>query len=303
MFTRLCDLSTTATQSLRDYVLPYVPCKPYKEHRWIGVTRVKRPSVRRSRKICWTNRKDVSQYIGQRFGRMKALKRLPNDSQGKVMMLCRCQCGTKKPARLCELKDGSVQSCGCLQKEGRIAHSERRFDRLAKGRVFECYMAWKHYDSPWPMLTLPSGRLVRMPAKVVRTGYFRWINEHNKARSAVASLAKELKRFDEEILDLELTTYKTYEQNRRLHTMQSGVLPGDYLHDMYNPRTKQATKAHLSAVKDPTSLNYALKLLDNRYPPGHIVDRFRDMVQRTWMHRWKCSRRRVKLMKGMEVSL
>ena len=53
---------------------------------------------------------------GQRFNRLTVIKRAKNQN-GKTMWLCKCDCGTEKVVRADSLKDGSIQSCGCLSKE------------------------------------------------------------------------------------------------------------------------------------------------------------------------------------------
>lgn len=54
---------------------------------------------------------------GMRFGRLTVIERMKNNKSGKVMWLCRCDCGNIKPIRGCDLKRGNTKSCGCLQKE------------------------------------------------------------------------------------------------------------------------------------------------------------------------------------------
>lgn len=59
------------------------------------------------------NFKDLT---GQRFGRLLVLKR--TDKKGQcVYWLCECDCGNLTEVRSNLLRNGSIQSCGCLQKE------------------------------------------------------------------------------------------------------------------------------------------------------------------------------------------
>jgi hypothetical protein len=53
----------------------------------------------------------------QKFGRLEVLKRVENNKQNKPQWLCQCNCGNKSIVSGGNLKNGSVRSCGCLQKE------------------------------------------------------------------------------------------------------------------------------------------------------------------------------------------
>ena len=53
---------------------------------------------------------------GQRFGRWVVLKYAYRDG-GKVIWLCRCDCGTEKEVMGRSRRSGMSQSCGCLQRE------------------------------------------------------------------------------------------------------------------------------------------------------------------------------------------
>lgn len=49
---------------------------------------------------------------GEKFGRMTIIRRVD-----KLLVRCRCDCGTKKVVRALSLKYGHINSCGCLRKE------------------------------------------------------------------------------------------------------------------------------------------------------------------------------------------
>lgn len=49
---------------------------------------------------------------GKKFGRMTIIQRVD-----KVLVQCRCDCGTEKVVRALSLKYGHISSCGCLRKE------------------------------------------------------------------------------------------------------------------------------------------------------------------------------------------
>lgn len=53
---------------------------------------------------------------GLTFGRLTVIKRAEN-IRGRTAWLCRCECGNMKTVLTKYLKNGSVQSCGCLRKE------------------------------------------------------------------------------------------------------------------------------------------------------------------------------------------
>jgi len=57
---------------------------------------------------------------GQRFGRLVVLEEAGRSKSGKVMWLCRCDCGNETVTVTGSLKNGETKSCGCLQKEKAI---------------------------------------------------------------------------------------------------------------------------------------------------------------------------------------
>ena len=70
----------------------------------------------------------VRDLTGQRFGRLTVIERTEDivytSGQKKVAWLCKCDCGNKKIVKSSCLKEGTVQSCGCYNKE---CSSKRRF--------------------------------------------------------------------------------------------------------------------------------------------------------------------------------
>ena len=80
--------------------------------------------------------------LGQRFGRLIAQKRLPSDSNKKVLWECLCDCGKMTVTGAALLRNGKTQSCGCLQREMTSAASIRHGDASrAKGEAPE-YRSW-----------------------------------------------------------------------------------------------------------------------------------------------------------------
>ena len=58
--------------------------------------------------------------IGQRFGRLVVVERLPNyvtKTGQEAVWKCQCDCGAFISARAGQLRGGHVRSCGCLQRE------------------------------------------------------------------------------------------------------------------------------------------------------------------------------------------
>lgn len=58
---------------------------------------------------------------GMRFGRLTVYERTSDyvtpKGQHSIRWLCICDCGKEKIAKSCDLKKGSVKSCGCLKKD------------------------------------------------------------------------------------------------------------------------------------------------------------------------------------------
>jgi len=62
--------------------------------------------------------------IGQKFGRLKVLKRVENNKWGHICWLCQCDCSDKKKIIVSSnnLRRDHTKSCGCLQKEKVTKH-------------------------------------------------------------------------------------------------------------------------------------------------------------------------------------
>lgn len=67
---------------------------------------------------------------GERFGKLLVLEKV-NNVNGRTAWLCKCDCGNEKIATTQLLRRGSVQSCGCLNKE---LSSKRKFKDLSGKR-------------------------------------------------------------------------------------------------------------------------------------------------------------------------
>jgi hypothetical protein len=71
---------------------------------------------------------------GNRYGRLVAISRAPNMGR-RTMWLCACDCGERFVANSTSLQQGLTRSCGCLQRETRLAakvkdETGRRYGRL-----------------------------------------------------------------------------------------------------------------------------------------------------------------------------
>lgn len=62
----------------------------------------------------------MGRYIdltGETFGRLRVLGREGINKHGQLTWACECECGNRKVTLGMLLRNGQVQSCGCLQKE------------------------------------------------------------------------------------------------------------------------------------------------------------------------------------------
>ena len=79
--------------------------------------------------------------IGQQYGRWTILAHAPRKGAKRFLFLCRCACGTERVCQGSALRNGSSQSCGCLQRE----LTSRRFTthgHTARGNSSREYQAW-----------------------------------------------------------------------------------------------------------------------------------------------------------------
>ena len=55
----------------------------------------------------------VKDITGEKFGKLKVLRRVENNRRGDAMWLCQCECGNTKIVRGYNLRSGHTKSCGC----------------------------------------------------------------------------------------------------------------------------------------------------------------------------------------------
>lgn len=79
---------------------------------------------------------------GKRFGRLKVLYKTGETKYGKALWRCKCDCGNYKDTISMSLKNGDVQSCGCLQKETRQSNAlkiKHKKHGMADSRLYRIY--------------------------------------------------------------------------------------------------------------------------------------------------------------------
>lgn len=64
--------------------------------------------------------------IGKRFGILSVVEEFPTRKSGKVLWVCRCDCGKTIKSQTGNLFSGNTKSCGCGRKNNNYKHGERR---------------------------------------------------------------------------------------------------------------------------------------------------------------------------------
>ena len=54
---------------------------------------------------------------GQRFGRLVVISKAGKHPDGRIIWLCRCDCGAETKTAAAQLRKGKTRSCGCLRAE------------------------------------------------------------------------------------------------------------------------------------------------------------------------------------------
>jgi len=77
-------------------------------------------------------RERIVDLTGQTFGRLKVIRRAPENWHGRVSWVCACECGNECIVRGHELQQKKTKSCGCLQREPTTAVDlrDQSFGRL-----------------------------------------------------------------------------------------------------------------------------------------------------------------------------
>ena len=93
--------------------------------------------------------KPVSDIVGKRFGRLVVLREDWRDDRGRVVWVCRCDCGRETTTTTYQLTHGHKKSCGCRRPGGRgsdalyglwyhsdgLGHAARWRDGTAGGNI------------------------------------------------------------------------------------------------------------------------------------------------------------------------
>ena len=59
---------------------------------------------------------DSANMIGKCYHRLTVLGKAPISNR-RIMILCRCECGTEKTIEASHVQKGKTKSCGCLQRD------------------------------------------------------------------------------------------------------------------------------------------------------------------------------------------
>lgn len=75
--------------------------------------------------------------IGKTFGRLIVIAKTDDRKHGKIVWLCRCQCGNEIRVPTSYLTAGDTRSCGCLKRDQdrinmRDAYDNKRVDGVVK---------------------------------------------------------------------------------------------------------------------------------------------------------------------------
>lgn len=83
------------------------------------------------------------------YGRLTILSISGRDANGRILVNCRCVCGTEKTVRLKDLKSGNTTSCGCWRKEIAAAQSKRRqvHGCATRDKHVSAYRSWESMRS------------------------------------------------------------------------------------------------------------------------------------------------------------
>ena len=85
---------------------------------------------------------NLTDYSGQVFGRLTAIRRVPRDKERPgVRWLFRCSCGEEVVHRISKVLTGNTSSCGCLKKtQGSYSQTKHAHWRRWLGMVERCHL-------------------------------------------------------------------------------------------------------------------------------------------------------------------
>ncbi len=80
--------------------------------------------------------------IGSRFGRLTVIGEKPERKDGKIVWLCKCDCGGEASSVSFRLTNSFLVSCGCFRKEKTIERNTR--DKNLTGKRFGMLLVLEH---------------------------------------------------------------------------------------------------------------------------------------------------------------
>lgn len=75
-----------------------------------------------------------SDVTGRVFGKLTAIKPVGQALSGKILWLCRCECGNERTVKIDNLTGGHTRSCGCLVSRCKRTDNEAHSERLENTR-------------------------------------------------------------------------------------------------------------------------------------------------------------------------
>lgn len=77
---------------------------------------------------------------GQKFGKLKVIRRVENNKQGNAQFLCKCDCGKEIIVRSSNLIQKHTVSCGCLRAITKTKHNsyKTRLYKVYRGMISRC---------------------------------------------------------------------------------------------------------------------------------------------------------------------
>ncbi|MBR4973614.1 MAG: hypothetical protein IKY45_04025 [Clostridia bacterium] len=114
--------------------------------------------------------------VGQKFGRLTAMKPCGKTNAGNVLWICKCDCGNETIVPTQHLKSGNTKSCGCLNSE----LATKRFTKTGKSHS-RLYNIWRNmkrrcYDNTFKAYKNYGGKGVLICAEWLKSfeNFYKW---------------------------------------------------------------------------------------------------------------------------------
>lgn len=123
---------------------------------------------------------------GERFGFLEVLSMTEERKFGKVVWLCKCDCGNLHKVISCNLKNGSTVSCGC-KSNARLSKGNYKHG-MHKSRIYNIYICMKErcYNPKATSYENYGGRGIRIcPEWLGENGFmnfYNWSMEHGYSK-------------------------------------------------------------------------------------------------------------------------